>query len=217
LKPKATSTITSATASSGLMRPARESCSAMRELDRAGQPVDQAEAEEQERRRHAAEQEIFQRGLGGLGPVLVEAGQHIEREAGELEREEREQQLLRGGHQGEAGGRKQDDRDVLGGMARPGAAPHATPSVSSVRPSTPSARGDGERCRASGRRRRPGPRADGKGITCAAARPPGADPEGEPPGSPAACAGGTDQIEPEHEQGAGHQRGLGRSAAKSPA
>ena len=37
------------------------------ELDGAGEAVDQAETKEEKRRRHAAEEKIFQRGLGGLG------------------------------------------------------------------------------------------------------------------------------------------------------
>ena len=37
------------------------------EVGRAGQPVKQAQAEQRERRRHAAEQEILQRRLGRLG------------------------------------------------------------------------------------------------------------------------------------------------------
>src|ERR1019366_10736196 len=88
------------------------------EFDRTRETVNQAEAEKQERRRHRAEQEIFQRGLGRLGPGLVITGEHIERETRELNGQEGEQQLLRRRHLQKPDRREQDQRDILRGLAR---------------------------------------------------------------------------------------------------
>ena len=86
-------------------------------FDRAGEAVDEAEAEEEKRGRHAAEEKIFQRGFGGFGAGFVETGEDVERKAGELESEEGDEELLRGGHQREARGGKEHDGDELGGVA----------------------------------------------------------------------------------------------------
>ena len=87
------------------------------QVERAGQAVEQAEAEEQERRRHPAEEEILESGLGRLPPALVEPGEDVEREAGQFEGEEHQQQLLGGCHGHEADRGAQHDHDVLGRMA----------------------------------------------------------------------------------------------------
>jgi hypothetical protein len=88
--------------------------------DRARQAVQETESEKQEGGGDSPEQEVFQTRLGGLRPRLVKTGQHVEREARELEREKRDQELIRGCHQREARGREQDERDVLSGVRQTG-------------------------------------------------------------------------------------------------
>ena len=96
----------------------RNAHSNLRKVDRTRDSVDQAEAKQEERRRHPAEEEVLQPGFGGLGPPLIEARQHIERQARQFERQKRKQQLLHGRHEGKAGRGKENDGDKFGGIAR---------------------------------------------------------------------------------------------------
>ena len=66
---------------------------------RAGGAVDERDAVEQERRGERAEQEVLQRGLAGVQPLLEEPGQHVERQRHELEGQEHHDQVVGRGQQ----------------------------------------------------------------------------------------------------------------------
>ncbi len=55
------------------------------EVGGVGEAVEQAEAEEQEGCGHAAEEEVFEGGFGGVGVAFVEGGEDVEGEAEEFE------------------------------------------------------------------------------------------------------------------------------------
>ena len=86
------------------------------QIGRAGNAVEQAEAEQQKRRRHAAEQKVFQRRLGGPGVVLVERGEDVKREAGEFQRDENHQQILGADQEHQADGAEQNQRKIFADM-----------------------------------------------------------------------------------------------------
>ena len=90
-----------------------------RKFNRARQPVEQAETEQEERGGHPPEQEIFQARLGRFRPAPVKARQHVERKARELEREEGQQELLGHGHHQQARRRQQHERDKFRRVPQP--------------------------------------------------------------------------------------------------
>ena len=72
--------------------------------------VGERDAVEEERAREGAEQEVLERRLGARGDVAADAGQHVDRERQDLEREEDDQQIGRRRHQHHAGDREQHQR-----------------------------------------------------------------------------------------------------------
>ena len=97
---------------------ARQRGGDLAEVGRSSKSVKQTHAEQCERRRHAAEQEIFQRRLRRFRVVLVERRQDVEREARQLQRDEDHQQVFRADEEHHADGREQDEcekfADVIG-------------------------------------------------------------------------------------------------------
>jgi len=183
-----------------------------RQLDRAGYPVDQAKAEKQERRGHGAKEEILQGLLVRLGPRPVEAGEHVEGQAGELEREERQEQLLRGRHQDEPGHREKDDRHVFRRLAGSGRA-RGHSQCQEREDQHPDARGDRERVKdqdpAEDGPARPEARAEAGRHHSG-----GGDAEGEPQALAVGAAPEDREIQSEREQRPQEQRRLGLQRAE---
>jgi hypothetical protein len=91
------------------------------QVRRSGGTVDERDAVEQERGREGAEEEILHRRFARDELAFEEPGQNVQRERHELERQEHDDQVARGGHQHHAGGREQHERPVLARL-RAGAA-----------------------------------------------------------------------------------------------
>ena len=85
-----------------------------REVRRAGRAVHQRDAVEQERRRERAEQEVLERALGGSLAAAVDAGERVHRDRHQLDAEEDDHQVARGGEQHHARRREQDQHVRLG-------------------------------------------------------------------------------------------------------
>ena len=86
-----------------------------RQADGVGVAVDEGRAEEEERRRERAEQEVLQaRLLGQQAAATGEAAHQVERQRQDLERDEHRQQVVRGGEQQHAADREQQQREDLG-------------------------------------------------------------------------------------------------------
>ena len=79
----------------------------------AAQPVGEGDAVEEERARERAEQEVLERRLGRPRIVAPDAGQHVDGDRQDLERDEDHQQIVGGRHHDHAGDREQDERVVL--------------------------------------------------------------------------------------------------------
>ena len=97
----------------------RRSVDGGRDLQQVGgvaKAVEQAEAVEQEGSGHSTEEEIFERGLGGARALLVEAGEDVQREAQQLQRDEDHQDVLRRDEEEHARSGKQDKQNELTDM-----------------------------------------------------------------------------------------------------
>jgi hypothetical protein len=79
----------------------------LREVQRAGGAVDQRHAVQEQPARERAHQEVLERGLVAAQLAAVEAGQHVDRDAHQLEAEEQHQQVRRRHQQHHAGGGQQ--------------------------------------------------------------------------------------------------------------
>ena len=91
--------------------------------ERAREAVEQAEAEEQDTRRHAAKKKILEPCFRRWLALLIKRGKDVKRKTQELNGDEDEQQVLRAHQQHHRGGGKQDQRTILahvGGEARRG-------------------------------------------------------------------------------------------------
>ena len=90
----------------------------LEEVGRIGEAVEQAEAEQHEGRRHSAEEEVFESSFGGAGAALVEPCKNVDRQAQQLERDEDDEEVLRGDEKHHASCREQDQEnkfaDVIG-------------------------------------------------------------------------------------------------------
>ena len=89
--------------------------------ERTGEAVEQAEAEEQDPRRHAAKEKILEPGFRRRLALLVKRGKDVKRKAQELNGDEDDQQVLRAHQQHHRGGGKQYQRAIfahMGGEAR---------------------------------------------------------------------------------------------------
>jgi hypothetical protein len=82
--------------------------------------VEQADAEEQEGRRHAPEKKILERGFRRLPAAFVESGEGIERQTQQLERRENHQQVLRADEKHHRGGREEDEAEVFANVCGEG-------------------------------------------------------------------------------------------------
>ena len=122
-----------------------------REVGRARRAVEERDPVQEEAAGEGAEQEVLQRGLVALGPGPEGAGEDVEGQRHELEREEDDEEVRPGRHQHHADGGEEDQRVVLAGLhaearqiARPtGAAPGRSPPPmttfrKSAKPSTTS-------------------------------------------------------------------------------
>ena len=83
------------------------------ELGRAGHAVDQAQAEEEERRRHRAVDEILEPRLRRAPPGFFECRAEVQADRHRLERQEERDQLLRGGQEHHSDRRPEQKREVL--------------------------------------------------------------------------------------------------------
>ena len=104
------------------------------ERDRAGVPVEQREAVEEERRGERPQQEVLDRGFLAEQPTSAgQAAQQVQRERQDLERDEQDQQVVGRGEQHHAGDREHHQREDLGLLAAARwsrAAPRSTPASS---------------------------------------------------------------------------------------
>ena len=64
----------------------------------AGGAVDERDAVQEDRRRERAEHEVLDAGFLRAQPATVERGEHVQRDRQDLEREEHDDQVVRGGH-----------------------------------------------------------------------------------------------------------------------
>ena len=88
------------------------------EVRRARQTVEQAQPKQRERRRHAAEQKVFQGRLGGLDVALVERREDVKREARQFERDENHQDVLGADQEHHPHNCQQDQRKVFACVRR---------------------------------------------------------------------------------------------------
>ena len=102
----------------------------------AGDAVGERDAVEEERARERAEQEVLERRFGRRRRVAPDAGQHVDRERQDLEREEDDQQVGRRRHQHHAGDREQHQRVVLAAPAAARARSSAPENASDSMPTT---------------------------------------------------------------------------------
>ncbi len=89
--------------------------------ERTGEAVEQAEAEEQDPRRHAAKEKILEPGFRRRLALLIKRGKDVKRKAQELNGDEDDQQILGAHQQHHRGGGKQYERAIfayMGGEAR---------------------------------------------------------------------------------------------------
>ena len=82
-----------------------------RQAGRIRQAIEQAEAEQQKRGGHSAEEKIFQRGFRGVRAMLVERGEDVEGQAQQFERNENHQQILRADQEHAADSRDQNQQN----------------------------------------------------------------------------------------------------------
>ena len=97
-------------------RDSRELRCDRRETGGAGCSVNETDAEEGERARGAAEEEILHAGFRGPDVALVERRHDIKRKTGELEPDENEQELFAADEQHQADGREKKKCKVFGVM-----------------------------------------------------------------------------------------------------
>ena len=85
-----------------------------REVRRARRAVDECDAVQQKRRRECTEQEVLQRALGRPFAAAVDAGERVDRDRHQLDAEEHDHEIARGGEEHHAGRREQDEHVRFG-------------------------------------------------------------------------------------------------------
>ena len=85
-------------------------------VGRAGQPVQVAEAEQQERRREDAQQEVLDRRFLGRPIVPRQVEQHVGRDADQFQRQEQRDEFVGRRRQAHAGDDDQQAGVILGGQ-----------------------------------------------------------------------------------------------------
>ncbi len=77
-------------------------------------PYDERDPVQEDRRRERAEHEVLDAGFLRAQPAAVECGEHVQRNRQHLEREEHDDQVVRGGHDDHAEAGEEHQREVLG-------------------------------------------------------------------------------------------------------
>ncbi len=83
------------------------------EADTSGEAVDERGAIKEHAGGQGPEHEIFEAGLARLGIVAVDRGEHVKREARQLEADVKRDEIIRGYHQKHAERRQQDEDSEL--------------------------------------------------------------------------------------------------------